>query len=37
MKMQTNLYSNADGIVEEIHVQVGDTVETKDLLVLLRA
>ena len=28
--------SNADGIVEEIHVQVGETVETKDLLVRLR-
>jgi pyruvate carboxylase len=37
MKMQTTLYSNADGIVEEIHAQVGDTVETKDLLVRLRA
>ena len=37
MKMQTTLYSNADGIVEEIHAQVGETVETKDLLVRLRA
>src|SRR6185503_18084162 len=37
MKMQTTLYSNAEGVVEEIHAQVGDTVETKDLLVRLRA
>ena len=36
MKMQTTLYSNADGIVDEIKVQVGDSVESKDLLVRLR-
>jgi pyruvate carboxylase len=37
MKMQSTLYASADGVVEAIHVQVGDTVETKDLLVKLRA
>jgi pyruvate carboxylase len=37
MKMQTTLYATADGVVEEIHVQVGDSVESKDLLVTLRA
>ena len=37
MKMQTTLYSNADGVVDEIKVQVGDSVESKDLLVRLRA
>jgi pyruvate carboxylase len=36
MKMQTTLYANADGIVEEIKVQVGDNVESKDLLIRLR-
>jgi pyruvate carboxylase len=37
MKMQTTLYSNADGVVDEIKVQVGDSVESKDLLIRLRA
>lgn len=36
MKMQTTIYASADGIVETINVQVGDTVETRDLLVTLR-
>jgi pyruvate carboxylase len=36
MKMQTTIYAPADGIVEEIHVQTGDTVEARDLLVTLR-
>ncbi|MBM3875649.1 MAG: pyruvate carboxylase [Verrucomicrobia bacterium] len=36
MKMQTTLYANAGGVVEEIAAQVGDTVESKDLLVRLR-
>ncbi len=36
MKMQTTVYAAADGLVEEIYVQVGDTVESKDLLVKLR-
>jgi pyruvate carboxylase len=37
MKMQTTLYASADGVVDAIPVQVGDTVETKDLLMRLRA
>src|SRR4051812_39832624 len=28
MKMQTTLYSNADGVIDEIKVQVGDSVES---------
>ncbi|HET7626037.1 MAG TPA: pyruvate carboxylase [Verrucomicrobiae bacterium] len=37
MKMQTSIYASADGIVESIEVSVSDTVESKDLLVKLRA
>jgi len=37
MKMQTTVYAPAAGIVEALHAQVGDTVESKDLLVKLRA
>ncbi len=37
MKMYTTLNSPADGVVEEILVAVGDTVESKDLLVRLRS
>jgi len=36
MKMQTTLYAGANGVVDEIAAQVGDTVESKDLLVRLR-
>ncbi|MGA2052980.1 MAG: pyruvate carboxylase [Opitutales bacterium] len=36
MKMQTTLYAQADGVVEEIAAQVGDRVEPKDLILLLR-
>jgi pyruvate carboxylase len=36
MKMQTTVYAPADGIVTELHVAVGDTVESKDLLVKLK-
>ena len=36
MKMQTTLYAAADGVVDEIHAAIGDTVESKDLLVKLR-
>jgi pyruvate carboxylase len=36
MKMQTTIYAPGDGLIEEIHVQQGDTVETRDLLVTLR-
>jgi pyruvate carboxylase len=37
MKMQTTVYSPADGVVLELHVAIGDTVESKDLLVKLKA
>jgi pyruvate carboxylase len=37
MKMQTTVYSPVDGIVAELHVALGDTVEAKDLLIRLRA
>ncbi len=37
MKMQTTLYAAADGVVGEILAQVGETVESKDLLLRLRA
>jgi pyruvate carboxylase len=37
MKMQTTVYAPADGVIDEILVQVGDTVEAKDLLARLRA
>ena len=33
MKMQTTIYAPADAIVDQIHVDVGATVESKDLLV----
>ena len=33
MKMQTTIYAPADGVVAELHVAVGDTVESKDLLI----
>ena len=36
MKMQTTLYAPAAGMVQEIHAKVGDTVASKDLLVLLK-
>jgi pyruvate carboxylase len=37
MKMQTAVFAAADGIVDALHVAVGDAVESKDLLVKLRA
>jgi pyruvate carboxylase len=37
MKMQTTVYAGADGVVDAINVQIGDTVESKDLLVRLKA
>jgi len=37
MKMQTTIYAATDGTVDKIFVAVGDTVESKDLLVKLRA
>ncbi len=36
MKMQTTLYASANGVITDIFVQVGDTVEGKDLLVKLK-
>jgi pyruvate carboxylase len=37
MKMQTTIYAQADGVVAEILAQVGETVESKDLLMKLKA
>jgi pyruvate carboxylase len=36
MKMQTTIYASSDGVVAEIPVNVGDSVESKDLLVRLQ-
>jgi pyruvate carboxylase len=36
MKMQSTMYASADGTVDGIFAQVGDTVESKDLLMKLR-
>jgi pyruvate carboxylase len=36
MKMQTTLYAPCDGTVAEVSAKVGDTVESKDLLVLIK-
>jgi pyruvate carboxylase len=36
MKMQTTIYASTDGTVDEILVQVGDSVESKDLIARLR-
>jgi len=36
MKMQTTIYAPCDGTVEEVHAKVGDTVESKDLVVLIK-
>jgi pyruvate carboxylase len=36
MKMQTTIYAPCDGLVDEILVPVGETVESKDLLMRLR-
>ena len=35
MKMHTTVNSPADGVVQEVAVAIGDTVESKDLLVRL--
>ena len=35
--MQTTIYAQADGVVAEISAQVGETVESKDLLMKLKA
>jgi len=36
MKMQTTIYASFDGVVEEICVQNGDAVESKDLILKIR-
>jgi pyruvate carboxylase len=36
MKMQTSVYASADGVVDTVNASVGETVESKDLLVKLR-
>src|SRR5581483_11447549 len=36
MKMQTTIYAPADGVIAEIPVKTGDSVESKDLLAKLR-
>jgi pyruvate carboxylase len=36
MKMQTTVFAPADGVVAEVHAAVGETVESKDLIVRLR-
>ena len=36
MKMQTTIYAATDGTIDEILVQVGDSVESKDLIARLR-
>ena len=36
MKMQTTIYAPIDGLVEEILVHVGETVEARDLLVRMK-
>ncbi|MEM9158845.1 MAG: pyruvate carboxylase [Verrucomicrobiota bacterium] len=36
MKMQTTVYAAQDGTVDRITVEIGDTVEAKDLLAVLR-
>jgi len=36
MKMQTTVYAACDGVVAELHIGVGDTVESKDLLIKIR-
>ncbi|HRE84094.1 MAG TPA: pyruvate carboxylase, partial [Opitutaceae bacterium] len=37
MKMQTTVYAPASGVVAELNVAVGDTVEAKDLLLRIRS
>ena len=37
MKMQTTIYAPNDGVVEEINIRVSDAVESKDLMMKMRA
>ncbi|MDP6905473.1 MAG: biotin/lipoyl-containing protein, partial [Verrucomicrobiota bacterium] len=36
MKMQTTVYASADGVVDKINVGIGESVESKDLIMELR-
>ena len=36
MKMQTTVYAAADGVVDVIHIDIGESVEAKDLVMELR-
>ena len=36
MKMQTTVYAQADGTVDRIPVAIGDSVDSKNLLLVLR-
>jgi pyruvate carboxylase len=36
MKMQTTIYAPCDGTAAEVNAKVGDTVESKDLIVLIK-
>jgi len=36
MKMQSTIYAPGHGTVEAIFAQIGDTVESKDLLIKMR-
>ncbi len=36
MKMQTTLYAPVDGLVDKVAVNVGENVESKDLLFKLK-
>ncbi len=36
MKMQTTVYAPCDGVVDDLKIAVGDTVEAKDLLIRIR-
>ncbi len=36
MKMQNTVYASCDGVIEELFVALGDTVESKDLLARIR-
>ena len=36
MKMQTTVYAATDGVVDKVNVAIGDSVESKDLIMELR-
>ena len=37
MKMQTTIYAPCDGVIDEIYVKMGEAVESKDLIMKIRA